>query len=32
MERAENRFVDRSTIVRVPFGSLKAIEIKITEI
>ena len=32
MECAENRFVDRPTIVGVPFGGLKAIEIKITEI
>ena len=32
IEWAENRFVDRLTIVGVPFGSLKAIEIKIMEI
>ena len=32
MKCAENRFVDRSTIAGVPFGGLKAIEIKITVI
>ena len=28
----ENRFVDRSTILGVPFGGLKTIEIKIMEV
>ena len=32
MEGVENLFVDRSTIVGVPFGGLKAIDIKIMEI
>ena len=31
-ESAQNRFEDRATIVGVPFGGLKVIEIKITDI